>query len=645
LRKIHIISLLTLIINNHLVAEGFEDLGTLGGSVSAATGISKDGSVVFGYSFTPGDNSVQAFKFNNGVMTSIGTLGGTNSYAYGSSGDGSVIIGTSDLSGDAQSHAFSYTNNSLMSLGTLGGQNSNAYAISVNGLVIVGDSLLANGDNHAYKYSSGIMTDLGTLGGANSSATAVSTDGSVIVGSSHISNINETWNAFKIVNGVMTNLGTLGGLESYATGVSGDGNQIIGHSNPLNSSYFNAFIYTQGAMTNIGTLGGQESYAKAISNNGKVIVGYSTTAAEDGYKAFRYSNGSMINLGTLGGSESFATGVNHNGSVIVGYSMLEGDANIHAFIYRNRMVDLNNTLNSLDSTSKQFQSLANIRSHHINTALSTDCKLFAINNVCISMGASQISDFGADKQISLMSFRAAYRPISNLRIGGFVDDPNSNFDFNNIKHINNSPLFGMFAVWNQNDNEIGTQLRFSYATNSQKARISRSILDFTEAGVGVSKLSSVGAIIELSYRSQSSEKSFIEPYVAIRETRFTVDEYSENNLIDFPISYEKVRVNTRTGLMGLRYQYQSSDSLNSYISFGVERDLTRKVDHLAGDIASLAGFAIPMNGFNFDRKFLKAGAILSITPTTSFSLEANISENQFNKSLISSLRTYISFGF
>jgi outer membrane autotransporter protein len=203
----------------------------------------------------------------------------------------------------------------------------------------------------------------------------------------------------------------------------------------------------------------------------------------------------------------------------------------------------------------------------------------------------------------------------------------------------------MFAVWNQNDNEIGTQLRLSYASNSQKARISRSILDFTEAGVGVSKLSSVGAIIELSHRLQNSEKSFIEPYVAIRETRFTLDDYAENNLIDFPISYQKVRVNTRTGLIGLKFHYKPSDSFNSFLSFGLERELTRKVDDFAGDIASLGGFSIPTSSFNFDRKFLKAGAIFSITPTTSFSLEANITENQFNKSLTSSIRTYISFGF
>ena len=65
------------------MAQSMNDLGTLGGTTSAAYGVSADGLVIVGSSRLSGSTNDIAFKYSNGTMTSLGTLGGTRSYALG----------------------------------------------------------------------------------------------------------------------------------------------------------------------------------------------------------------------------------------------------------------------------------------------------------------------------------------------------------------------------------------------------------------------------------------------------------------------------------------------------------------------------------------------------------------------------------
>jgi probable HAF family extracellular repeat protein len=122
-----------------------QDLGTLGGDYSSASGVSADGAVVVGEAHNALGQS-RAFRWTaSGGMQDLGTLGGSGSYAYGVSADGAVVVGEA-RNALGQSRAFRWTaadgmedlNTTYASLLTNGSVLGEARAISPDGRYIVG---------------------------------------------------------------------------------------------------------------------------------------------------------------------------------------------------------------------------------------------------------------------------------------------------------------------------------------------------------------------------------------------------------------------------------------------------------------------------------------------------------------------------
>ncbi len=152
------------------------DLGTLGGTVSAAYGINAPGQVV-GQAAMTGNNVAQnAFLYSGGTMTNLGTLGGPSSRAYAVNLSGQVVGNA--FTNSTAFRAFLYSGGAMANLGTLPGySNSEAYGINASGQV-VGDAYVSNfSDSRAFLYSGGTMHDLGTLGGQLVPATVSMTPG------------------------------------------------------------------------------------------------------------------------------------------------------------------------------------------------------------------------------------------------------------------------------------------------------------------------------------------------------------------------------------------------------------------------------------------------------------------------------------
>lgn len=230
-----------------------KDLGTLGGDISAGTGVNSAGQVT-GWSYTPESGScTHAFLYTDLMMEDIGTLGGQCSVGWGINSAGQ-ITGEAQIGVYPQSsveHAFLYTHGSMQDLGTLGaGAQSAGYAINAAGEVAgVSDTNGFGGNPHAFLYRHGTMIDLGTLGGNDSEGNAINSQGEVAGDSTTAAGLRH---AFKYVHGAMQDLGTLGGSYSVAYGINSCG-QVTGSSSTA-AGAFDAFVYAQGVMVDLNAL-------------------------------------------------------------------------------------------------------------------------------------------------------------------------------------------------------------------------------------------------------------------------------------------------------------------------------------------------------------------------------------------------------
>jgi probable HAF family extracellular repeat protein len=267
---------------------------------SRATAVSADGGVVVGWIATTETQGgqgpdTQAFRLVGGVTTPLGWLPGPVapgflplkpliSAAQGVSGDGSIVVGSSyNSDGDVQ--AFRWTSGGGMlalpfNVGSSpGGSRAQANAISADGSTIVGfANAAATGsigfaDNlEAARWSGaggGTITPLGFLNGEGqygfSAATAVNATGGVIVGvvRADSSDPNSPLRAFSWTSGTMTALASLPGAVAVSLA------QLPGNIVPVPPYPSSLFFYN--APVNL------LSAALAITPDGSAIVG---TAAD-----------------------------------------------------------------------------------------------------------------------------------------------------------------------------------------------------------------------------------------------------------------------------------------------------------------------------------------------------------------------------
>ena len=135
-----------------------------------------------GYSSLPNSGYSHAVLWSNGTISDLGTLGGSTSAAYAINGAGQ-IVGYAYTSKGAM-HAFLYSGGKMTGLGTLGyGDTSVAKAINGSG-VVAGTASTTYG-YHAFIYSGGKMQDLNNMIPAGSGwvltdATGITDTGQII---------------------------------------------------------------------------------------------------------------------------------------------------------------------------------------------------------------------------------------------------------------------------------------------------------------------------------------------------------------------------------------------------------------------------------------------------------------------------------
>lgn len=339
------------------------DLGTLGGTNVAATGINDAGQVVGWSQISTGHT--QAFVWANRTLTGLGFLpGGTSSVANAINNHGE-IAGTANVSG-TNYHAFLYRTNTLVDMGTWGGPHSQALGINDN-TEVTGWSFPAPGSNFyfgPYLWRSNQFIGITpyhnkeTAGGLGINSNGYIAGYTVL----DIPHSNRTWPMIwwdantngRHDQGEMKVLGTLGGQWGIAQAINASG-QVVGWASTNYASSWprHAFLVTPSngvwnlpsysnvdptntLMRDLGALESptNNSFANALNDHGWV-VGTSTSSSQTN-QAFLWRDGIMTNLNDLIAANSGwvltnATGIN-NQNEICGTGLYEGHP--RAFVLR-----------------------------------------------------------------------------------------------------------------------------------------------------------------------------------------------------------------------------------------------------------------------------------------------------------------------
>lgn len=325
-----VIALLGLTATHSACALEIIDLGTLGGTASAAYDINDAGQVT---GVSHNGTVPQAFIWETGTMRSLGRDRNEISEGRAINAGGYVAGSIKELTNSANYRAFYWFNGVRVILPPLpGGSAAEGRAISDNGLLAGFSDTMRNGRlvTHAFTFSisGGSLTDIGGNFGVDSTSYAFDVNSS----GTSVGVFGAPGMAFK--TSPAANLGVLFNGRSSAANAVNANNQIVGQSEMLANDgqrHRHAFLWDNNAMTDLGALPGGNSEAFGINDSG-IIVGIL-----DENIAVMWRDGRMIVLNDLLPENSpwqslVAAHAINNKNQIVGTGQLKQGSLPHAFL-------------------------------------------------------------------------------------------------------------------------------------------------------------------------------------------------------------------------------------------------------------------------------------------------------------------------
>jgi probable HAF family extracellular repeat protein len=242
------------------------DLGTLGGTVTAAADVNALNQVV-GFSMTT-EGYLHAFLWDRGAMSDLGTLGGESSYATAIN-DAGAVVGFSQLPHSRSSHAFIWRKGvGMKDLGTLGGDQSFAADVNNAGLV-VGRAFDAPGNPHGFVWTAaGGMQPL-TGGDPFSIATSAAPGmQGPVAGSAGLPLVPGRW---RTTGAPFTPFKLPGGFNQGQGSAIDARSDVVGSASTPTGLVRAFFRSSAGRMRVLRVPGIQNSEAAAISNSLRVV--------------------------------------------------------------------------------------------------------------------------------------------------------------------------------------------------------------------------------------------------------------------------------------------------------------------------------------------------------------------------------------
>lgn len=445
--------------------------------------------------------------------------------------------------------------------------------------------------------------------------------------------------------GLITNLGTITG-DGYHIKNSGTITTLNNRQGAGNSS--GALTYTGALPTNYNIIINSTSiYGKlaVTSGTGSMAFGvYSTstltsnlyTSVLSGVDSSKISNltGSTV-TGTLGLFNWTLQDLNEDNTwdLLVA---LNGPA-------------IADTMNSLTDQSNKLRQVFNSQTNIANNSLNYDCSLFSANNMCVAIGG-RYSKYDYDGQRNAADILVlGYKVNPNFRVSAHMDQKLNRSNLTGISIDNKTPMFGLLAVYNENPNGLGLQVKVANSYQDQDITATRTVFSTSEAGFGKTNLRTQNYLAELSYNIKTDDNLISSPYVGVRNSKIKQGGYTESTTttVTDPLTYNALKDESNTLLVGIREKYKVDKNISVFGSVGVEKDLHHNVDNYSASDVNNSG--ITAINFNNDVKKTRGsgtlGANYNFTPTSMISASFNYTQLPYQTTDAKNVYINYSVGF
>jgi hypothetical protein len=292
-----------------------------------------------------------------------------------------------------------------------------------------------------------------------------------------------------------------------------------------------------------------------------------------------------------------------------------------------------NTQSSMQYQARQLRSAFNTQTVAANFALNYDCNVFDVKGMCISAGGRYTTIDNPNINNSAAVVTLGYKVNPNIRIGGYLDQNINISEPQGMSISNNTPLMGLYAVWNKEQSGLGYQLRLANTYQDKDVTQTRTIFDTSEAGSGKSSLQSQSYLAELSYAFQYQDKTLVRPYAGLRYTHLKQKGYTEDttDTVTDPLTVAALRDKGITALLGLKINRSLTDKATLTAQLGLEQDVHHKVDQYSA--TDLNGSDLTAIAFNSNikrtRPVASLGAFYDVTKTQRASATINYQQTPF----------------
>ena len=239
------------------------------------------------------------------------------------------------------------------------------------------------------------------------------------------------------------------------------------------------------------------------------------------------------------------------------------------------------TLASMQRNASALRGFFSLQASYVNPGLSYDCPLFDDKGICFSMTARNTSVSGSSVDSTSGVATAAYRVNPNIRIGAFVEQMASSVRDGGVRLDNDSPDFGVFGVWQANEDGEGLKARAAYRYGKKDISITRQAILSSEQGTGETDLTTQGVQFTLSNGFRVHDQVIVSPYAGVRYINIERDGYTEDltSIVTTPLTYDDLKQEATLALMGVNFTAQLTPAVNITGSVGLEHDVSRKIDN------------------------------------------------------------------